>query len=554
MKARKYQQEAIDNAFDIFKTKQSALAVMATGLGKTITFSHAISRRHNETGKRALVLAHREELINQAADKIERATGLHSDIEMASNYAQTYGAFISEVVVATVQTLCRDHRLERFNPHDFGLIVTDEAHRAAAASYRKIYNYFLDGNPDCKHLGVTATPDRTDEQALGQIYDDVAIDYSISDGITDGYLVDVEQQVVEVVGLDLSSCRTKLGDLASSDLNAILEHEKIMHEMAIPTMEIAGDRKTLVFASSVTQAEGLKEIFNRYQPESTEFVCGKTPKDVRRDIVERYYKGEIRRLVNVGCFTEGFDDPGVEVIANGRPTKSRSLYAQIFGRMTRPAECIAHELNYLETALQRRELIANSIKPKALMIDLVGNSGRHKLVTATDILGGKYPDEVIELAAENAKRKGKPENVMTELARAEAEIAHRHRKALEAAEREQIKFQAKYYAVDVSPFDVLDITPKRIPGYITKKPMSTKQREMLERWGIPNIDQIDNSIHASQIIDAAPPSDKQAYRLRQVGIDPSCVNRITANKIMGSLAKNGWKMNDYVRGLVKDVG
>ncbi len=552
VKARKYQDKAINNSWEIFKTQQAALAVMATGLGKTITFAHAADRMHQETGGRILALAHREELITQAAIKIYKATGLDVDIEMAEQYAHTSTMLKAPVVVATVQTLSRLHRLERFDPSEFRLVVTDEAHRSTASTYRKIYDYFLTDNPKCKHLGVTATPSRTDEQALGQIFDDVAIEYGVFDGIQDGYLVDVEQQVVEVCGMDLSTCRTRLGDFAAADLNEILEHEEIVHAMVIPTIEIANGRKTLFFAASVDQAECAKEIFNRYEPNSTEFVCGKTPKDVRRAIVQAYYKGELRRLVNVGCFIEGFDDPGVEVIANGRPTKSLTMYTQIFGRMTRPAEEIAVELNNYDHAEDRRRLIANSSKPKALMVDLVGNAGRHKLVSAVDILGGQYPDEVVELATEQARTAGRPENVMTELQRAEAELRERRRKAEEAALKERILFNAQYFSKNVSPFDALAITPRRIPGYMKKKPMSPKQREMLERWGVPNVDQIQNTIHASQVIEATPPSEKQQKVLRRCGINPAAVNRITANKIMNELAGNNWQVNDSVRSLVED--
>ena len=547
--ARPYQDLAIDNAFEIFKTKQSALMVMFTGGGKTITFAHMIDRMYQETGKRALVLAHRGELITQAADKIERSTGLASDIEMADSYAKTFDSMKAPVVVATVQTLTQTHRLEKFDPSEFGLVVTDESHHATSASYRKIYDYFLD-NPDCKHLGVTATPDRADEEALGQIYDDVCLDLGIAEGVQEGWLCGVEQQVVEVESLDISNCGTSMGDIAASDLNAIVEQERVIQEMVVPTIEISGDRKTLVFTSSVAQAEQMCEIFNRYKPSSAEFVCGKTPKDIRSEIVKRYYRGEFQYLVNCKCFTEGYDDPGVEVIANGLITKSRSLYAQIFGRMTRPAEDIAVELNNCEDAQGRLQLIANSIKPKALMIDFAGNAGRHKLVTAADILGGNYSDEVIELAVENARKDSRPEDVMTELQRAEAELAARHKREQEAIEREGIKFGAKYFKYDVSPFDVLDISPSRIPGYIKTKPMSKKQRDQLEKWGIPNVDQIQNTIHASQVMKNCPPSDKQVRQLKRFKIPTDKINRFAANKIMGILARNNWKVTPGSRPLI----
>lgn len=511
----------------------------------TVTFAHAAERMWREKRKRILVIAHREELIRQAADKIERATELHCEIEMAAEYATTNTMFeLPEVVVATVQTLSQDYRLKRFDPKDFSLIVVDECHRIVGASYRKVIDYFFAGNPDIKLSGVTATADRSDEQALGQVFDDVAKEYDILDGINDGWLVPLEQAVVEVGSMDLSQCKIQLGDFASNDLNGILEQEKVLQEMALPFMRIAKGRKTLVFTSSVEQSRLMCDVFNKkgFEPGSTEHIDGTTAKDIRRNIIERYYRSELTRLCNCGIFTEGFDDPGVHVIANGRPTKSRMLYTQICGRATRPAEEIASLLNDCKDADERKAMIAASSKPSALIIDPVGNSGRHKLITVADVLGGKYPDEVVELAVANAKRKGKPENVMTELARAEAEIAERHRKAELAKAREQIKFNGKFFVRYVSPFDALGIVPQRIPGYVKTNPMTSKQRDMLERWGIPNVDQIQNTLHASQIIEAAPPSSAQLYRLRQAGLPIDKINRLKANKIITIMAKNNWQL------------
>jgi superfamily II DNA or RNA helicase len=541
MKARPYQQECIDEAIKIFKTKRSALGVLFTGAGKTVCVAFLAQKMVEMTGKRVLVIAHREELITQAADKITKATNLTCEIEMGANWASTANMLgCSDVIVATVQTLYQEHRMQRFDPNDFCLIVTDEAHRAPAASYNKIYEYFYQ-NPNIKHFGCTATPDRADELAMGTVFDDVASDYDIAKGIDDGWLVQVQQQVVEVASMNLSECRTKLGDFAASDLNAILDQEKVIHEMVVPSIEITGDKKTLVFASKCEQAKLMTEIYNRYQPGTTEYIDGKTPKDVRRDIIHRYAKGEIRRLCNVGVLIEGFDDSGVEAIVNCQPTKARNRYAQIFGRMTRPAEEIAHTLNDCIGAEERKQMIADSIKPSALMVDMVGNSGRHKLITVADILGGKYPDEVVELALKNNQRRGKPEDVMSELKRAELEIAKRHKAAMAAKAREGIKFNGKFYVKSVSPFDVLDIAPARIPGYKRTNPVSPKQKALLEKWGIPNVDQVQNTIHASQLIEAMPPSSAQMYRLRQAGLPLDKINRMKANQIISILAKSNWK-------------
>ena len=159
-----------------------------------------------------------------------------------------------------------------------------------------------------------------------------------------------------------------------------------------------------------------------------------TPKDERRQILEDFKAGRIQYLVNVGVLTEGYDDAGVEVVVMARPTKSRALYAQMAGRATRPAAEIAAKLGQIndevvvgsrsrtadvknstvglgpttttdDAASKRRALIAASSKPECTILDFVGNSGRHKLVSSVDILGGKDIDEDEEEARRRAKKR-----------------------------------------------------------------------------------------------------------------------------------------------------
>lgn len=329
---RDYQRHAADAIVESFKDNDSALVVMPTGCGKTVLFSEIINRFQPN---KAMVIAHREELIFQAKEKIERCTGLKSNIEMGQFRADTnWGLFgMSQVVISTVQTQNSGDRLLNFKPEDFGLLVIDEAHHCTSPTYRKIIDYYRQ-NPRLKVLGVTATPDRADEEALGQIFETVAFDYEILDAIKDGWLVPVEQQMVEVDGLDFSSVRTTAGDLNGADLAEIMEFEKNLHGIADPTIKIVGDRRTLVFTASVAQAERLCEIFNRHRAGCSAFVCGKTQKDDRRRIISDFDHGKIQFMVNCGVFTEGWDDKaidemGVQVIAIARPTKSRALYAQM---------------------------------------------------------------------------------------------------------------------------------------------------------------------------------------------------------------------------------
>lgn len=495
MELRGYQQKALENTAGVLRRCASALIVMATGLGKTVIFSSVI--RMMLSYGRCMVIAHREELITQACQKIEAVTGVTPEIEMADSYASRL--MKPKVVVGTVQTLYRG-RMEDFDPSEFSLLVIDEAHHATAGTYLRIIKHFRQ-NPNCKVLGVTATPDRADETALGKVFDDVAYSYGIQEGIDDGWLVPVMQNQVFVKSLDLSRIKTRMGDLAENELSSILEFEANLHGIADPTLEIAGDRKTLIFAGSVAQAERLAEIFNRHKPRSATFVTGKTPKETRRRIFAEYSRGEIQFLCNVGVATEGFDEPGIEVVAMARPTKSRCLYTQMAGRGTRPAEEIAYTLNNVLDAGARREMIRQSSKPSVEIIDFVGNAGRHKLVNSADILGGKYPDEVVDLAkeaVEEAAQKGKPTEIISELKRCENELAKRRRMAAEAKLREHIRLKAEFVTQNVDPFDRYGIIPQRIPAWHRDREASHKQVQFLERRGVDATEM--NFVHASQLI------------------------------------------------------
>jgi superfamily II DNA or RNA helicase len=280
MKLRPYQLQASQAIMASWQQYDTALAVMPTGTGKTVLFSDVIRRVFP---RKALVLAHRAELIHQAKDKIQRVTGYRVEVEMAALRADLHaGLFASpQVIVSSIQTQAAGGdgggRMAKFDPMMFGVLIIDESHHATAKSYRRVIDYYRQ-NPRLKVLGVTATPDRADEEALGQVFEHVAFDYEILDAIRDGWLVPIDQQTVEIEGLDFSNIRTTAGDLNGADLAAVMEAEKPLHGIADATMHIAGDRRTLVFAASVHQAEMLSDIFNRHKPGCSGWVCGKTDK------------------------------------------------------------------------------------------------------------------------------------------------------------------------------------------------------------------------------------------------------------------------------------
>ena len=238
---RPYQVEAVERILLDLDRVRSTLLVCPTGTGKTQIFSE-VARRWRPRG-RVLVLAHRDELIEQAKTRMEQF-GLQVKIEKADLCAARDLAG-TDVVVASVQTLAHESRRLAYNPSTFGLLIVDEAHHAPAPSYRNIIGYFS----GARVLGVTATPDRGDEIALGNIFESVAFEYDLRDAIDEGWLVPIRQKAVTVQGLDLSHVRTTAGDLNDGDLDRVLTEEQTLHGMVGPTVELAGHRPTLIFAA-----------------------------------------------------------------------------------------------------------------------------------------------------------------------------------------------------------------------------------------------------------------------------------------------------------------
>lgn len=544
MNLRPYQSAASDAIFSEWQANDSTLVVMPTGGGKTILFADVIRRVFP---RRALVLAHREELIFQARDKIQKVTGLRADVEMG-DYRAEDGLFdAARVVVSTIQTQCSGGdgggRMSKFDPARFGVLIIDEAHHATSPSYRRVIDYYR-SNPKLKILGVTATPDRADEEALGQVFQSVAFDYEVLDAIHDGWLVPIEQQMVHVEGLDYSSIRTTAGDLNGGDLAAVMEAEKNLQQMASASLSIIGRRRALVFTASVKAAETTAEIFNRHRPGMASWVCGKTEKDVRRKVLAAFAAGRVQVVCNCGVLTEGFDDPGVEVVIMGRPTKSRSLYSQMVGRSTRP---LAGVVDGPETAEERRAAIASSAKPSCLVVDFVGNAGKHKLVTSADILGGKVSEEAVDLAVARTQQAGGPVNMTQALEEAQEELNRQieQTRIAAAARRAQLVASARFTTQAVDPFDVLSIEPGQMRPWDRGRGLTEKQRSILVKQGI-NPEEVSFS-QAKELIseifrrwEGKLCSYKQAKVLRKYGFDTD-VSFAEASAKIDALARNGWQ-------------
>jgi len=542
MELRPYQQTAVAAIDARLQESRSTVAVLATGLGKTVIFAKAIENALRIPGRRAIVLAHREELIHQAADRIRQVTGIEPDIEMADMRAVEDGFNRSPVIVSSIQTQNAgrgdSRRMHRFSNRNPWLVVVDECHHAVSTSYLQVIEHYME-NPQSRLLGVTATPDRLDGKALGRLFDSVAFNYDVSDGIRDGWLVPVRQRFVTCEHLDLSAARTSGGDFQLSDLEEALERS--LQEMVVPMVRIVGERRTLVFAATVKHAERIAEIINRpgMKTGHAEVVHGKTPKDRRAEIFRSFGEGKTQYLVNVAVATEGWDDPaldgkGVQVIAMMRPTKSRALYVQMLGRGTR---ALPGTFAGTADAEERRASISMSIKDHILCLDFLGNSGRHTLVHAGDILGGR----MTEGAAKRYERKAKAKGVEEEIdVLAELDLSQREEdQEKERKRRLHVVGRAQFVTQDIDPFEQLGIVPRTVPRWQTRIPATDKQRVMLERNGLRLPKDLDTG-RASQLIEAlmSKPTEKQTWFIRRAGLDPVGLDRKSASNVIDLLKQN----------------
>lgn len=542
MVLRDYQERAVANIIGQLRMHRSTLAVMATGTGKALIAAELIRRARK--GK-ALVLVHRAELAYQLRKTIEAHTGLEVALEMGEFRADADMFNDPQVIVATVQTLNSGRRIHGLDPDEFSLIICDEAHHYTSKIFRKAIEHFND-NEDLKVVGLTATPDRADREALGQIFETVAYEYGILDAIDDGWLVPIRQQFTTIEDLDYSNIKTTAGDLNAGQLARVMESEEIPQGVADATLQVYGGVKTIVFTVSVKQAELITNIFNRHQPGLADWVCGTTKKEKRHEIFRKFRSGETPILANVGIATEGFDEPGVGCIVIARATKSRSLYTQMIGRGTRPVGEVLSQPDL--TAAERRAAIALSDKPEVIILDFVGNSGRHKLVTTADVLGGKVSPYAAEEAVRRMKQSGTPQDVrkiMDDIDEQE-KLAAEKKKEAELAKRANLLAKAKFSMEEVDPFNIFGISPPRDAIRYEGKVLSDKQIDLLLRSGInpTGMSYAEGSRLVQGLVtkwkSKLGPSPKQEAVLRRAGKWQDGMTRKDASKIIDVLARN-WK-------------
>ena len=446
---RPYQQQARDRIhaeWDAGHTR--TLLVLPTGTGKTIVFA-SVAADQVRAGDRVLILAHRGELLEQAADKLQRSTGLVSAVEKAES---TCLDSWFRVVVGSVQTLQRPARLERFPRDYFGTIIIDEAHHAITDGYRRILDYFS----GAKVLGVTATPDRGDMRNLGEVFDSLAFEYKLTDAIKEGYLCKIMAQTIPLQ-LDITSVTMSGGDYAVGDLGTALDPylEQIAAEMA----RRCKSRKAVVFLPLIKTSQKFRDLLNTYGFRAAE-VNGQS--DDRRQVLADFDAGKYNVLCNSMLLTEGWDCPSVDCVVVLRPTKVRSLYSQMVGRGTR----------------------LSPGKTDLLLLDFLWMTDKHELCRPADLVCEDRT--VARQMTEHLAETGCPEDIEEAAAQASEDVVAQREEALAKQLEEQRRKKAKL--VDPLQYE-MSIQAEDLAGYVPAfgweaGPPSEQQTAALEKLGI----------------------------------------------------------------------
>ena len=519
MKLRDYQEEArtaIANEWE--KGVKKTLLVLPTGCGKTIVFSKVVEDRV-KLGERVLILAHRSELLDQASDKLAKATGIFTATEKAE---QSCLNSWFRVVVGSVQTLQRPKRLAQFDKDYFDTIVVDEAHHCISDSYQRVLEHFSNANV----LGVTATPDRGDMRNLGSYFESLAYEYTLPKAIKNGYLSPIKALTIPLE-LDLSAVSMQSGDFKASEVGTALD--PYLEQIADEMLKYCVDKKTVVFLPLVKTSQKFRDILNEKGFKAAE-VNGDS-KD-RAEILDDFSKGKYNVLCNSMLLTEGWDEPSVDCIVVLRPTKVRSLYSQMVGRGTRlyPG------------------------KEDLLLLDFLWHTERHELCHPASLICeneevAKKMTENMEIAAgtaidiEEAEEKAASDVVAQReeaLAKQLEEMRRRKRKLVDP-----LQFEMSIQAEDLSTY-----TPSF--GW-EMAPPSDKQIKALEKCGIFP-DTIDNAGKASMILDRLSKrrdegltTPKQIRFLEGKGFKHVGMWQFqSAKHMIDRIAANGWRVPNSI--------
>lgn len=514
MELRPYQVEAKEAVqAEWANGNKKTLLVLPTGTGKTIVFSK-LAEDCVRDGERVLILAHRGELLSQAADKLSKSTGLGCAVEKAE---ETCLNSWYRVAVGSIQSMMRENRLRRFAPDYFDTIIVDEAHHCISDSYQRVLRYFDEANV----LGVTATPDRGDMKNLGSYFESLAYEYTLPKAIKEGYLSPIKAQTIPLK-LDLSGVSLAQGDFKAGDLGTALD--PYLHQIADEMAQVCLDRKTVVFLPLIKTSQKFRDILLDKGFRAAE-VNGESAD--RERLLRDFDTDKYNVLCNSMLLTEGWDCPSVDCIVVLRPTKIRSLYSQMVGRGTR----LFPGKEYL------------------LLLDFLWHTERHELCHPAHLISESQ--EVAEKMTENIEAAGCPVDIEEAETQAKEDVIAAREEALAKQLAEMRRRKRKL--VDPLQFE-MSIQAEDLANYVPAfgwemGPPTDSQIKTLEKLGILP-DEIDNAGKASKLLDklnkrriAGLTTPKQIRFLegrgfQHVGTWPFQ----SAKSLIDRIAGNGWKV------------
>lgn len=522
MELRGYQEESVRAVRrEWAEGKLKTLLVLPTGCGKTIVFCK-VAEEEIVDGGRVLILAHRGELLSQAAEKLKRVTGLQCAVEKAEESCR--GSWF-RAVVGSVQTLQRPQRLEQFPADFFSTIIVDEAHHCLSDSYQRVLEHF----DRARVLGVTATPDRSDMRNLGQYFDSLAYEYTLPQAIREGYLSPIKALTVPLK-LDISQVGVAAGDYKAGELGTALE--PYLEQIAYTMQNYCAGRRTVVFLPLVATSQKFRDILQAHGFRAAE-VNGES--EDRAEVLRDFGAEKYDVLCNSMLLTEGWDCPEVDCIIVLRPTKSRSLYCQMVGRGTR----LAPGKEYL------------------LLLDFLWHVERHELCRPACLICES--DDVARRMTENLEAAaGEPKDLEAAEQQASADVVAQREEAL-AKQLQQMR-RRKQRLVDPLQFE-MSIQAEDLSGYVPAfgwecEAPTEKQKNMLEKLGILP-DEIDSAGKASKLLE-------RLDRRRMMGLTTPRQIRFlegrgfqhvgtwtfeSARKMIDRIAANGWRVpHDIVPG------
>jgi len=489
------------------------LLVLPTGTGKTIVFSKLIEDCVCE-GERVLVLAHRGELLDQAADKLLKATGLRCATEKAEE--SCLGSWY-RVVVGSVQSLMREKRLSQFPKNYFNTIIVDEAHHCLADSYQRVLDYFK----NAKVLGVTATPDRGDMRNLGQYFESLAYEYTLPRAIKEGYLSPIKALTIPLK-LDITGVGVQAGDFKTGDLSTALD--PYLYQIAEEMAKYCIDRKTVAFLPLIKTSQKFAQILREKGFRAAE-VNGESAD--RERLLKDFDAGSYDVLCNSMLLTEGWDCPSVDCIVVLRPTKIRSLYCQMVGRGTR----------------------LHPGKEYLLLLDFLWHTERHELCHPAHLICES--EEVAKQMTENIAEAGMPVDLETAEKQASEDVVAAREEAL-AKQLQEMK-NRKRKLVDPLQFE-MSIQAEDLVNYVPTfgweiGPPSESQLRTLEKLGIFP-DEIESAGKAAKLLDRLSKrrmegltTPKQIRFLEGRGFNHVGTWQFeAAKKLIDRIAANGWRV------------